>query len=71
MKPAATRIVITAETPIEPAPTAATTLRDKREPIQHRIQRAGERRCRNQPQQIGSCQPLISLSASTSRDLKR
>src|SRR5215471_21856098 len=37
MKPTATRIVITAENPIEPAPTAAATLFDRREPISARI----------------------------------
>lgn len=37
IKPAATRIVITAENPIEPAPTAAASLFDKREPIRTRI----------------------------------
>src|SRR5262249_61911472 len=37
MNPAATRIVIPAESPIDPAPTAAATLFDKREPISTRI----------------------------------
>ena len=37
MKPTATRIVIAAENPIEPAPTAAATLFDKRGPIRARI----------------------------------
>jgi hypothetical protein len=37
MNPTATRIVMTAENPIEPAPTAAATLFDNREPISTRI----------------------------------